>query len=227
MFKVKNRWQAFGTHILISLFIFIILLSIILFVWYPGIFINMGGYQGIKIVAGVDLVLGPVLTLMIFNPGKKAHLIKLDLCIIAAVQFSALTAGTWLVYKERPLVQVLSDDGVHVHSASELAEAEVNTDILRTIASSYPKKVFLDLPEDPKEANSIKFLSEFTEGKSVTLRTDLYKDLTKVAHEKIQARVQKSTKHNCDIVEINSFHFFGESCFDSTNGAYMLVKEAT
>ena len=71
-----NRWQAFSIHLCISSVIFVTLLFIIVAFWYPGVFIYLGGWLGIKIVAAVDMVLGPLLTLIIFNPAKKK--LKID-----------------------------------------------------------------------------------------------------------------------------------------------------
>ena len=101
-----NRYQACLTHFGISLILFLFLLSIIIFVWYPGDLIHAGGWQGIKIVAGVDLVLGPLLTLVIYNPMKKS--LPFDLFVIAMIQISALGYGVWNVYNEKPEALVLS-----------------------------------------------------------------------------------------------------------------------
>ncbi len=66
--RIHNRYQAFGLHLGISFLIFMILASIIIFFWYPGfLFSTDGGWQGIRLIAGVDLVIGPFLTLMIYK----------------------------------------------------------------------------------------------------------------------------------------------------------------
>lgn len=68
---VKNRFQAFGIHLLISFILFLFLAAIIKFFWYPGLlFETEGGWEGIKLIAGVDLVIGPLLTLIVYNIKK-------------------------------------------------------------------------------------------------------------------------------------------------------------
>ncbi|KAB0769044.1 hypothetical protein F7O87_33620, partial [Pseudomonas aeruginosa] len=63
-----SRWRAFFIHLLISLAIFIVLLAIICLWWYPGaLFEIAGGWQGVRIVAAVDMVLGPLLTLVVYD----------------------------------------------------------------------------------------------------------------------------------------------------------------
>ena len=81
-----NRFGAFAVHLGISLIIFIILGYLILFHWYPDFFFTSdGGWQGIRIVAFVDLVLGPVLTLVVFNNKKPKAELRRDLCFGYAV----------------------------------------------------------------------------------------------------------------------------------------------
>ncbi len=105
----ESRWTAFAIHLALSAAIFVVLAAIIIFFWYPGfLFQTDGGWQGIRLIAGIDLVLGPLLTLIVYNKGKKS--LKADLSVIAAIQFSALFAGTYLVYQERPIAVIFADD---------------------------------------------------------------------------------------------------------------------
>lgn len=77
----QNRWQAFAVHIGINAVIFIVLAAIILFIWYPGfLFQTDGGWQGIRLIAGVDFIIGPMLTLIVYKLGKPR--LKMDLMLI-------------------------------------------------------------------------------------------------------------------------------------------------
>lgn len=105
----ESRWAAFAIHLGLSAAIFVVLAAIIVVFWYPGfLFQTDGGWQGIRLIAGIDLVLGPLLTLIVYDKGKKS--LKADLSVIAAIQFSALFAGTYLVYQERPIAVIFADD---------------------------------------------------------------------------------------------------------------------
>lgn len=103
-----NRYQAFGIHFLASLVIFAILTALIFFYWFPGILrvADPSWQQILIVIAGVDLVLGPALTLIVFNPAKKS--LKMDLSIIAALQIAALAYGSYTVHNTRPLALSLS-----------------------------------------------------------------------------------------------------------------------
>ena len=104
-----SRWAAFAIHLALSAFVFIALAAVIIFVWYPGfLFQTDGGWQGIRLIAGIDLILGPLLTLIVYNKAKKS--LPIDLSIIALVQISALCAGSYLVYQERPLAIIFADN---------------------------------------------------------------------------------------------------------------------
>ncbi len=97
-----NRYQAFAIHLAISLAIFFILLVCITQYWYPGILFDTGnGWKAIGLIIGIDLVLGPLLTLIVFNPFKSS--IKFDLAVIALVQIAALAYGTWTIHQTRPV----------------------------------------------------------------------------------------------------------------------------
>jgi len=105
---VRTKLKAAGIHFLISVFIFIGILYLILVEWYPEPFFTAeGGWNGIKLMAAVDLVLGPTLTLIIFNASKPKREIIFDLSVIAAVQISALIWGGLQVYSERPVALVM------------------------------------------------------------------------------------------------------------------------
>ncbi|KZZ48613.1 hypothetical protein A3759_04705 [Thalassolituus sp. HI0120] len=103
-----NRYQAFGIHFLASLVVFAILTALIFFYWFPGILrvADPSWQQILIVIAGVDLVLGPALTLIVFNPAKKS--LKMDLSIIAALQIAALAYGSYTVHNTRPLALSLS-----------------------------------------------------------------------------------------------------------------------
>jgi len=66
--KSLSRWQAFSIHFALSLLIFLTLVAVMVFFWFPGeLFLIDGGLQGLKLVAIIDLILGPALTLVLWN----------------------------------------------------------------------------------------------------------------------------------------------------------------
>lgn len=171
--KIQTRWQAFAVHLLICLLIFILVAALILLDWYPGYFRYFGGLLGIALIAGIDLVLGPALTLIIFDR-KKKHL-KWDLAVIVLIQASALGYGIWSVYQGRPLAQVLTQQGVYMLTQSDFTTYDVTADELSKIGPSLPIKVYLDLPHDREQIRQIAEISQFVEQKPLQVRVDLYR----------------------------------------------------
>jgi hypothetical protein len=159
--KADNRWQAFGLHLLASIVMFLVLAAIIYFSWYPGILFHFdGGFEGMRLIAGVDFFIGPLLTLLVYKVGKK-HL-KLDLVLIALLQVSCLAGGMWTIWQTRPVAvvyangefrsigyQVYSDYGV-VPDAVPLLQQQWPVWVAVTDDVSHTSNLFGDRLVDPK-----------------------------------------------------------------------------
>ena len=144
--------RAFGIHLGISLLIFVVLAYLIVFVWYPGIFFDTdGGWRGMRIIIGVDLVLGPMLTLVVFKAGKPG--LKFDLAAIALLQTVCLTAGTYIVWAERPLAVVYVDSRFEVMTTDDYAHLQPPPD-LDQFPGPYPKRLMVKFPEGLEEATA-------------------------------------------------------------------------
>ena len=105
LFMAKLR--AALIHAGISAAIFLIFLYLILVEWYPPPFFTTdGGWNGVLIMVLVDIVLGPTLTFIIFNPRKSRKEILFDLSMVAVVQLGALAWGGYTVYSQRPVATV-------------------------------------------------------------------------------------------------------------------------
>ena len=166
-----NRFGAFAIHLGISLIIFVIIGYLILFHWYPDFFFTSdGGWQGIRIVAFVDLVLGPVLTLVVFNRSKPASELRRDLSIIATIQFVCLTAGVWVVFSERPVAMVFSDGTFQSMTLDDYAAAGQSAPDL---AGRAPYWVTVKLPENLEQEAQI-LREAMTKQRSLKTLVDYY-----------------------------------------------------
>jgi hypothetical protein len=150
-----NRIGAAGIHLGISFLIFLVLGYIVVFVWYPDFFFTTdGGWQGIRIIAAVDLVLGPMLTLVVFKQGKPG--LKTDLAMIGLFQGLCLFAGTYIVYSERPVAMVYSDGQFFSMGTDAYLDAGAEIPDLSGFPGPSPKWVTLSLPEDLGEQIEIR-----------------------------------------------------------------------
>ncbi len=118
--------KAALTHLAISVVIFLIVLAITIFIWYPTFYFFASDTKiPLLTMTFVDIGLGPLLTFVVYKEGKK--LLKLDLSIIIIMQILALIWGTWVLHSQRPVL-IVHDDGMLYclnQEASQLAEADL------------------------------------------------------------------------------------------------------
>lgn len=142
-----NRYTAAASHFGISLAIFSSLLFVLLNYWYPSpFFTSSGGWQGLKIVALVDLVLGPVLTLIVFNPEKPRKSLKTDLSIIASLQIAALIWGILTVYQQRPVAVVFWEDKFYTVTAQDFENQQYDLNRLSRYDDRKPALIYAEKP---------------------------------------------------------------------------------
>lgn len=116
---IMNRQRAALVHLALSVLVIGSVLTTMLLLWYPGAwFESMGGKALVYILAGVDVTIGPLLTLVVFQPGKKS--LKIDLAIIACLQVAAFLFGLHVLYEARPAYMVHIVDQFRAVTAAEL-----------------------------------------------------------------------------------------------------------
>ncbi len=146
----NTLWGAATTNVGFSAILLLIIMSLVYFLWYPGALTFAGGAEeGLKIVIGVDMVLGPLLTLIVYNIAKPRKELIRDLSFIALFQIACLVAGMSLVYEQRPLAVVYSGNEFQIFDAQELESNQIQTNLLDKFSGPYPKIILEKAPEDP------------------------------------------------------------------------------
>jgi hypothetical protein len=167
-----SRHRAFLIHLGISLTIFGVLSHLVVNVWYPGFFFQTdGGWQGLRLLLGVDLVLGPILTLIVYRAGKPG--LRFDLTVIGIVQLTCLAAGVWIVHGERPLAIVYIDGSFYSVTAQSFKEVNAPIPNLDELPGRYPKWISVKLPTDP-EAQSVVRGEMFRSGRMLSTLAERY-----------------------------------------------------
>jgi hypothetical protein len=172
-FEHTTKLKAFLIHLGLSSIILVILLYLLFFHWYPGFYFHAdGGWQGLRIILGVDMVLGPLLTLIIYKQGKPG--LKFDLTFIGIVQISSLIYGVGIVYTERPIALVFADKNFYSMSPNAYRFWEISPDIVDQFpTNNWPLPIiYTDLPTDDKALNKLRFESLL--GNPLHTRTSLY-----------------------------------------------------
>ncbi|SEQ86513.1 hypothetical protein SAMN04244573_02407 [Azotobacter beijerinckii] len=215
--KPINRWSAFALHLLLSLAILALSISVALLWLFPGgLFQAAGGWEGLRIVGAVDLALGPCLTLIVFNPQKpRAELVR-DLSLIALVQVLALGGGAWQVANARPLAVVQVFDTFYVLNREDYRQLNVAEGELDRLSGWTPKYFYVEVPENPVEFVVQHTLGQLTGEKPLQQRMDLYRELTtdRQGLEKILHGAIWNEQDGCFRVDIESSYRRGSICFD-------------
>jgi hypothetical protein len=150
--SVPARLKAAGLHLSISALVFAVALYLILVHWYPGFHFTVdGGWRGVKIMAGVDLVLGPLLTLVIFNPFKARKLIAFDLGCIALAQMTAVAWGFYAVHSQRPVAVSYYEGAFLSVTAAPLKIERRAADYANQFSDRRPPLVYVDPPKGDEE----------------------------------------------------------------------------
>ena len=158
---MKFRFKAFGFHILGSVSLFVLSLGVLYFGWYrwPGWYLA-GAITIVMMMAGIDVVLGPLLTLIIANPNKPRRELARDISIIVAVQLIAAGYGVTTLWNGRPLYYTYSERFLEMVQASDLNSEQValGRQLNPGLAPhwySLPRWIYVPLPKDPKLADKI------------------------------------------------------------------------
>jgi len=158
---VKFRLRAFALHLAGSTTVLALVWGVLYLGWYywPGWYLT-----GVSLVAGlmvgVDLVLGPSLTLLIANPNKPRRELTRDIGVIVAVQVCALIYGTTTLWSGRPLYYLYSEKWLELVQASDISAHEANLarDQNPQFAPhwySLPRWAWAPLPDNREEAKRI------------------------------------------------------------------------
>lgn len=121
---MKLRIKAAAIHLGISIVIGLLTAALVFGVWYPDKFSVAIDVTSIFIILlVVDVCLGPLITLIVFNPQKKE--LKLDLAIVALIQLGALIYGVATVFQGRPVYAVFNIDRFDLVRANDLADEDL------------------------------------------------------------------------------------------------------
>jgi hypothetical protein len=169
------RIKAFGWHLLGSTAALSLTLGLMYLGWYhwPGWYLaDMPAVVAIMI--GVDVVLGPLLTLIIANPAKARREFARDVGLIVIVQLVAFTYGVITLWNGRPLYYAYSENCLSVVQAQDLDRASADTARAQRAPFapqwySLPRWIWAPLPKDTEEAGKI-VQSALAGGYDVTAR---------------------------------------------------------
>lgn len=148
-----TRWKASFIHLLISIAVVGSVAAYIIYFWYPLALIPMAKVDKLLgLVGGIDLIVGPLLTLIVYKTGKAS--LKMDLTVIALVQAAFLSLGLYTMFQSRPVFLVASSKTFDLVFASDIspeALAKARTPQYQQLGITKPQLVGAKMPTDVNE----------------------------------------------------------------------------
>lgn len=161
--SVIERVRASLIHLLISAAIALSAMALIFRIWYPDALAEMQGVSRLVLVlVAVDVTIGPLITLIIFNRAKRS--LRFDLATVACLQLAALVYGMHAIFVARPAIIAFNVDRFDVVPALDVAPQSLE----RALAAGKPglpccgpRVVFAQLPSSADERKTLMFSAAF------------------------------------------------------------------
>jgi hypothetical protein len=155
------RVKAFGLHLLASSAALTLIFGSLYLGWYrwPGWHLADVS-QVVFVMAGVDIVVGPLLTFVIARSSKPRRELARDIAMIVTVQLFALIYGSVSIWHGRPLYYAFSESVLQLVQAydidaDELALARRQNAEFVPHWYSLPRWIWAPLPQDSHEREKI------------------------------------------------------------------------
>jgi hypothetical protein len=119
-----SRGRAFSIHFGLSVLAAMVAAAVVLLLWYPAPYFSaLRGWDAARTQLLVFFAAGPLLTLILFKPGKRG--LKLDVVVVALLQLAALVHGLTVLHRDRPQFVVFAVDRFFVLTAGDLSPEQL------------------------------------------------------------------------------------------------------
>lgn len=176
--RFKSASHAALWHLLGSMLIAAVAASLVFYLWYPYPYRELsGGEELFLLVVGVDVVCGPLLTLVLFNPRKPPLELFRDLTLVGLIQLTALAYGLWTVAIARPAFLVFEFDRFRVVSVAEIEPADLPAAMpdFRHLGYSGPQIIAARVPR-PGDEGYLKSIDLSLQGLGPALRPSAWRN---------------------------------------------------
>ena len=192
----REKFVATGIHFFVTLILAAAAAALIFLVWFPAPFQAMiGGTELFLLVVGCDLVLGPLVSLVIYNSRKSRRKLVFDYAIVGVVQIGAMIYGIHVLADSRPVFLAFSVDRMEIVTAREITAKElaaVGKPEYAKLSVSGPRLVGIEVPQSERSDA----LFEALQGNDIYLRPKFF-----VPYETNLAQVRKRAKPIGEILE--------------------------
>jgi hypothetical protein len=150
---MRHRLRAGLIHLSLSAAIAAAVFFPIYFLWFPDVlFESAGGRDLFLLIVGLDVTVGPLITTLIYVPGKWG--LKFDLVVIATLQSLALAFGVYVLFEARPVYIVFVKDRFELVLVNQFPPGELEKGApggYDRLSWSGPTIVAVRMPDNLKE----------------------------------------------------------------------------
>lgn len=161
-FRIRSALRAACVHLLSSLGVAAFAAALVFGLWYSFPYRELsGGRELFLLVVTVDVVCGPLMTMVVFNPAKPRAELWRDLGLVALIQLGALGYGLRTVWDARPLFLVQEIDRFKVIATPDLRGASI-AELPTALQPRWwkgPLTVAIREPKDSEERKKVLFES--------------------------------------------------------------------
>lgn len=169
--SIAAAWHFLGCFIVATFAAFLVFEF-----WYPFPYSEFsGGRELFFLIITIDVIVGPLLTFIVFDINKKNAELLRDLFFVVFLQIGALSYGLWTVWQARPLFLISEIDRFKVISKASLDTvvfSKISTDVLPGFFSG-PLLIGIRDPIDEEERKMVLFESVLG-GRDYAERPDFY-----------------------------------------------------
>jgi hypothetical protein len=190
MIAWREKFRALSLHFLVTAGMAAIAAAVIFLVWFPDPFqAMMGGTRLFVLISVIDLVLGPLSSLIVYNSKKSRRALIFDYTLIGIVQLAAFVYGVMSIAHARPVYVAFVKDRFEVTLATDIEDKDLLAakDPYRTRPKWGPKVIGTQSPTDREERSDLLFSA--LEGKDIHMFPKFF-----VPYEAVKEQVKRQAQ---------------------------------
>lgn len=171
----KDRFRACAIHFSLSALVAALSALLVFGLWYPYPYREIsGGRELFLLVVTVDVIMGPLITLAIFDRRKSWEELRRDLFIVVVLQLSALGYGLWTVAMARPAHMTFEIDRFRIVHAIDIPDELLPKTPLGITALPYTGPTLVGLRPFTDEQEKMDMTMAALQGIQLGARPDLW-----------------------------------------------------
>lgn len=158
--RLKSSLRPAAIHLVGGLAAASVIAILLFFIWFPWPYDEFSGGRNLFLtLIGVDVVCGPLLTLVLFTKKKTRKLLVLDISLVLLIQFFAMAYGLHIAWQARPIYLVAEIDRFKAITKVELSASDIQN-LPKNLRSDFWKRpiiVGIRPPVSIEEKNMVLF----------------------------------------------------------------------